>query len=189
MENLARFIFELGTLKRIRRAGWWVAGRSEPESVAEHCFRVAVLGFILATLQGADPFRTAAICLFHDIHETRLGDPHRINRRYLDYEDAERRASKDQIDAIPQKVRSWLSDLFDVMIEDETAEAQLARDADILECLVQAREYQAQGCTSVSDWIQNSYSELRSPGARKIAEVCMAMDPKDWWHRLRDHMA
>lgn len=42
-DELAEFAFELGVLKRIRRAGWWHVGVRDPESVGEHSLRVAQL--------------------------------------------------------------------------------------------------------------------------------------------------
>jgi putative hydrolase of HD superfamily len=47
----------------------------------------------------------------------------------------------------------------------ETQEAQLAKDADKLECLIQAREYQAQGHEDVPPWIETSAAALRSKTA------------------------
>lgn len=42
-------------------------GITDPESVAEHTCRAAVLGYVLTSLvEGADPMRTVAIYLFHD---------------------------------------------------------------------------------------------------------------------------
>ena len=185
MLGLAQYIYELGLLKRIRRTGWWVAGVDDPESVAEHVFRTAILGYLLATLEGADPFRTAALCLFHDAAETRVGDLHRINSRYLDSEDAEAEAFCDQAQRLPQGVRERVLGLFEEFRTMETREARIARDADLLECLVQAREYQAQGCSSVTDWINNAYAQMSSVSARQLAEACMEMDPKAWWHGLK----
>jgi putative hydrolase of HD superfamily len=185
MQGVAQYVYELGLLKRIRRTGWWVAGVDDPESVAEHTFRAAVLGYILATLEGADPFRTAVLCLFHDAAESRVGDLHRINSRYLDSQAAEARAFRDQTARLPQEAGDQLIALFDEFRAAETLEAQLARDADMLECLVQAREYQAQGCSSVTDWINNAYAQLSSSSARRLAQACMEMDPKLWWHDLK----
>jgi putative hydrolase of HD superfamily len=48
---LAAFGYELGVLKRIRRAGWWHVGVRDPESVAEHSLRVAQLAAIIAAEQ------------------------------------------------------------------------------------------------------------------------------------------
>ena len=186
MEELAHFLYEIGLLKRVRRSGWWVAGVDDPESVAEHSFRTAILGYLLATLEGADPHRTAAMCLFHDIQEARIGDLHRINHRYLDAREAESVAFRDQSERLPPEAAEGISSLFGEWQAADTVEAGLARDADSLECLIQAREYQAQGCSSVTDWINNAYGQLRSATARRLAETCMEVDPKAWWHGLKD---
>lgn len=61
---LAAYLTEAGHLKRTKRAGWWIAGVRDPESVAEHSFRVAVVGYVLALMEGANPDRTAALCVF-----------------------------------------------------------------------------------------------------------------------------
>ena len=50
----AAFAYELGVLKRIRRAGWWHAGVRDPESVAEHSLRVAQLAAIIAVEEGEE---------------------------------------------------------------------------------------------------------------------------------------
>jgi putative hydrolase of HD superfamily len=185
MEAVSHYFYELGLLKRIRRTGWWVAGVRDPESVAEHTFRAAVLGFVLANLEGADPYRTAVMCLIHDLPETRIGDLHRLNRQYLDPKDPESMAFTEQSQSLPPGIAEQFRDLFCDFEASVSREAVVARDADLLECLIQAREYQAQGCSSVADWINNAFSQLRTSSARRLAEVCMSVDPKDWWHAKR----
>jgi putative hydrolase of HD superfamily len=74
---VAAFAFELGVLKRIRRAGWWHVGVRDPESVAEHSLRVAQLASLIAAIEGAEPARAALLAVWHDSQETRTGDiPH-----------------------------------------------------------------------------------------------------------------
>jgi putative hydrolases of HD superfamily len=70
----ATFLFEMGHLKHLPRAGWLLLGVPQPETVAEHSFRVGIVGITLAVMEGADVGRTAALCLLHDAHETRIGD-------------------------------------------------------------------------------------------------------------------
>lgn len=63
---VAEFAFELGVLKRIRRAGWWHVGVRDPESVAEHSLRVAQLASLIAAIEGAEPGRAALLAVWHD---------------------------------------------------------------------------------------------------------------------------
>ncbi|GHE14048.1 hypothetical protein GCM10010339_83320 [Streptomyces alanosinicus] len=79
----ASFISEMGVLKRVARTGWWFTGNKAPESVAEHSFRVGVIGSVLAMMEGVDSARVALLCLFHDSQETRVGDIPHIGRKYL----------------------------------------------------------------------------------------------------------
>ncbi|MGW3669151.1 HD domain-containing protein, partial [Streptomyces sp. NPDC005141] len=71
---VARFLYEAGTLKNTARTGWWMAGVKEPESVADHSWRTALIATIIAKLEGADPPRAAFLAVWHDSQETRTGD-------------------------------------------------------------------------------------------------------------------
>jgi putative hydrolases of HD superfamily len=66
-----------------------------------------------------------------------------------------------------------------------TPEGELARDADLLECLFQAREYQVQGYPDVEDWITNCYAGLQSPSAKRLADACLLTKPSEWWQGLK----
>lgn len=55
-----RFAYEAGHLKHLPRAGWQLAGVAQPESVAEHSFRVGILAYVIAALEGGNPDRAAA---------------------------------------------------------------------------------------------------------------------------------
>jgi len=184
-EVVARFFYEMGQLKRAERTGWWIAGVKHPETVAEHSFRVALIGYVLAQMEGADAPRTAAICLFHDLPECRLNDLHRVARRYVNLESAEARAFSEQIGGLPQSLLNDLASLMSDFLADQSPEARLDRDADALECLIQAREYQAQGFVGVADWAEPSAASLVSKTARALAEACLQMEPSEWWQGLK----
>lgn len=77
------FIFEAGVRKRAARTGWWFAGVKQPESIAEHSFRTALIGMMLAAMEGADPARVSMLCALHDTQETRITDIPHIAKRYL----------------------------------------------------------------------------------------------------------
>src|SRR5437762_12108984 len=54
LAGVAAFLFEMGHLKHLTRAGWALLGIPQPETVAEHCFRAGAVGIALAALEGAD---------------------------------------------------------------------------------------------------------------------------------------
>src|SRR5262249_22521731 len=83
LAGAAAFLHEMGHLKQIPRAGWLLLRIANPETVAEHSARVGLVGIVLAALEGADVGHTAAMCLLHDAHETRIGDVPSVGRAYV----------------------------------------------------------------------------------------------------------
>ena len=94
---LLDFIAEAGLLKRVKRSGWWVLGIEGGESVADHSFRCAVIGYILAKMEGADPYKVLLMTLFNDIHEARISDLHKMAQRYINGKEGEDKALAEQI--------------------------------------------------------------------------------------------
>jgi putative hydrolase of HD superfamily len=185
MQNIAKYLYEIGQLKQVKRSGWWLAGIRDPESVAEHSFRTAILGYIIASLEGADPLKTAGICLFHDTHEARISDLHRVTKRYIKHREGERQAIKEQIDRLPPQIAEEVISFNDDYADRNSLEARIAHDADSLECLIQAREYQVQGYADVQDWITNCQAALKTESAKNIAEECLQVEPSAWWEGLK----
>ena len=83
LEGLSNFLYEMGLLKRSKRTGWLIAGVDNPESIAEHTFRTAIIGYLLARMEGADAHKTATLCLFHDTQESRIGDVPSVGKAYV----------------------------------------------------------------------------------------------------------
>src|SRR5271156_976721 len=102
------FFAEAGLLKRVKRSGWWVAGIKDPETVAEHCFRCAVIGYYIAYCEGADPFKVVTQTLFNDIHEARINDLHKMGHHYIDFRHAEQKVFADQIFYLDLRVKNLL---------------------------------------------------------------------------------
>jgi putative hydrolase of HD superfamily len=184
-KDLVKYLYELGQLKRVKRSGWWIAGVEDPESVAEHSFRTAAIAYFLAKLEGADAGKVTLMALFHDMGEARTNDLHRIVRRYVNWEGVDHRVIKDQSKRLPSTISEEMISVLSEFEEAISLEARIARDADLLECLVQAREYQALGYQEVVDWIMNTKAALVTDSAKKIAAECLETEPKEWWQGLK----
>lgn len=89
LSAVARFLYEAGTLKQTKRTGWWMAGVRDPESVAEHSWRTALLASVIAKLEGADPAKAAFLAVWHDSQETRTGDVNHLGKKYAPSADPE----------------------------------------------------------------------------------------------------
>lgn len=179
VEDIAKFLYEMGQLKRVKRSGWWVAGIKDPESVAEHCHRTAIIGYVLANMEGADPGKTALICLFHDALEARINDMHKLGRKYSKFD--KKLATTEQVSRLPMGISK---ELLRLLLDGGSPEAKIADDADNLECLVQAREYISQGYGNAQEWVDTSYAALKTKSAKKLAGACMRTEPNEWWQGL-----
>jgi putative hydrolase of HD superfamily len=184
-KDISKFLYEMGQLKRVKRSGWWIAGVKDPESVAEHSYRTAVIAYLLARLEGVDPGKAVLMALFHDMAESRTNDAHRIVRRYADWGGIDKKAVEEQLKRVPDEMAKQIATLFEEFEREASPEAKVVRDADLLECIVQAREYQALGYQDVSDWIFNAQAALKTESAKKIAVECLKTEPKEWWQGLK----
>jgi putative hydrolase of HD superfamily len=178
LAGTAAFLFEMGHLKNLPRAGWLLLGIPQPESVAEHSFRVGMTGIVLAAMEGADVGRTAALALMHDAHETRIGDVPSVGRAYVTtaVPDA---VTAHQTSAMPADAAKVIQDLTAEYEANETVEARLAHDADKIETLLQAVEYQGQGFDAAA-WRETSLAALRTDAGRQLAQAIGSADPQ-WW--------
>jgi putative hydrolase of HD superfamily len=183
MRAIVRLCYEAGHLKRSRRTGWWVAGIKDPESVAEHSWRTAVLAYFIAHAEGADPERTVTIGVFHDLAETRTGDIEYVGRRYLTAAPDEAIA-KDQAADLPAAMTDAFLGVIRQLEDDATPEAACARDADKLECLLQAREYQHQGHRDLEGFVTNMAAAVRTVTGKALAQAALHADPAEWWREV-----
>ena len=181
------FLFEAGYLKKLRRSGWLLAGLHDGESVAEHVFRTAVIGFVLACLEEVDPYKVASLCLFHDIQEARVSDLNPLTKRYFDQHQAESTARTELCQSLSDRVSRQLSSIFANYSDGDSAEAVIARDADLLECILQAYEYKESGFRGAGNFIAGDSSlqvQLKSASAVKLAQLAENRSSAEWWKLL-----
>lgn len=178
------FFAETGLLKRVKRSGWWVAGIKDPESVAEHCFRCAVIGYYLAHLERVDVYRVMVMTLFNDIHEARINDLHKMGHYYIDFKDAEKRVFKEQLKSLDQPIKRELSQIRQDYDRQVSRESIVARDADILECLLQAKEYDEAGHRGVEEFFNRAPDHLKTKTARALWRSMKKWKADAWWKKI-----
>jgi putative hydrolase of HD superfamily len=177
MKNLANFLFEVGMLKRTPRTGFQFLG-SGSESVAEHIFRTAIIGYTLARLDGnADVGRVVQLCLFHDIPEARTGDMNYVNKKYVQVD--EKRAVDDLARTLP--FGDDYRDTIDEFTASSSHESLLAHDADQLEMILALKEYRDLGNRNADEWYPFAVRRLKTAAAKELAETIWTTDSTKWW--------
>lgn len=183
-KRIACFLFELGMLKKIRRTGYPFLG-SGGESIADHSFRTALIGHLLALMSGYDdPSKVAMICLVHDIAEARTGDQNYVNKQYAHID--EHKAIKDATDGLPHGGGEVYKQLWEEYQSGKTLASRLAHDADQLDLLVELKEQQDLGNRYAPKWIHYVLKRLSTPEAKKLAEAILNTDWTAWWFENND---
>ncbi|MBT2227958.1 HD family hydrolase [Nonomuraea sp. NEAU-A123] len=180
---LTGLLYEIGLLKRYKRTGWLVAGVRDPESIADHSFRTAIIASVVAALEGGNPERAAFMSLFHDTQETRITDIPYIGKRYLKAAPNEE-VTADQMRGVPEPVADMVSNAVGEYEEKVSLEAVCARDADKLECLLQAIEYRERGHQNVQPWIDSSLAALKTATGKRLAEEALRTGTLEWMTRV-----
>ncbi|MFH1046488.1 MAG: HD domain-containing protein [Candidatus Omnitrophota bacterium] len=186
IDHLLQFVSEAGLLKRVKRSGWWVLGIQDPESVAEHSFRCAILGYVLAQMEGVAPYKALLMTLFNDLQEARISDLHKMSQHYIQSAQAEEKAFQEQISKLPGIMKDELSAIHREYKGQQTHAALIARDADILECLIQAKEYQEHGFTQAFKFMKKAPAFLKTKSAKKLWRQARVMPLNTWWEKLSD---
>ncbi|WP_027178552.1 HD domain-containing protein [Maridesulfovibrio bastinii] len=176
MTRLADFLFEVGMLRKTPRSGYQFLG-SGSESVADHSYRVAVLGYVLADMAGADMARTVFMCLFHDLHEARTGDFNYVNQIYN---------SSERDDALKHALEgTGLEDKifphWEELEECETLESKLAQDADQIDFILNLKEELDLGNKYAGKWLEAAVQRIRTEEGKKLTETICKTDHTDWW--------
>jgi putative hydrolase of HD superfamily len=147
-------------------------------------FGASVIASVLAAMEGADPQRAAFLALWHDSQETRITDLPHLTKSYVSAARNEL-VTRDQVASLPPPVGGMISAAVAEYEAAETQEARCARDADKLDCLLQAREYQEQGHSNVQPWIDSSLAALTTASAKQLAHEAIAQNSLSWLERAK----
>lgn len=177
MKQMINFLFELGMLKKTPRTGYQFLG-SGKESVAAHSFRMALIGYVIATQEpDADTFKTTLMCLFHDLHEARTGDHNYVNKKYVVID--EERAVKDLAGDLP--FSDEIISLTREFNARESLESRISQDADQLDLILELKEQQDLGNKYAKDWLFYALKRLYTDRAQKMAQEILNTDSTEWW--------
>jgi putative hydrolase of HD superfamily len=149
VEGTIQFMRKVGFLKKVKRSGWKRrVGVVDPESVAEHSFRCAVLAMCTADLKSLDVEKMMRMMLLHDLHEAVTGDYDHLAKMKMGERELKKRENKairEVLSNLPHILRERYYHLWLEFEQEKTCEARIARQIDSLELAFQALEYQKEG--------------------------------------------
>jgi putative hydrolase of HD superfamily len=173
IEELVDFMYLTGKLKSIPRTGWTQHDIPNPESVADHSFRVAISALFLAKSLGLDENKVVKMAVIHDMAEAVIGDivtQKGVNPLpNLDSKLSTERAALKNILAT-MGAEEFL-DLFDEYSDKYTPEAQFVHELDKLEMAVQAKEYEISTGKDLSEFYDSADQRIHLPVLRKMLDI------------------
>jgi len=181
-DQIADFVYETNIHSKTPRSGFWFLG-SGNQSVAEHLFHTAMIAYALAYFEPkADKNRVILMALVHDIGEGRTSDQNYVHQRYGRLAEAE--AVSDISKSVP--FGKEILELFHEEQERKTIEAQIVKDADILEWISTLRQEEVKGNVKAKEWIDIAVKRLKTTSAKKLVKVILKKHPDSWWFNAKD---
>ena len=127
-ERIVDLLRDAGKLKRLTRAGWIESGVCEPESVADHSYRTALLSMILADVEGLDTLVTVRMALIHDLAESRVGDlTPKVKEQTPEWEQEERGAIHDILSQLPKTLAEFYERIWEEYQEGEDSRGEASK--------------------------------------------------------------
>lgn len=173
--------YELNQLKLLLRQGWLRRGIPEErcESVAEHVFSMAMLGWWLIDQFSLelDRDRVVRMTLVHELGEIYTGDL--IPADGVPVMEKHRR----EFEALRQVVGKLASGeeilrLWEEYESGETCEARFVRQVDRLEMAFQASVYETEGFTNMDEFFQSAGLAMNDTALREVFETLAALRRK-----------
>lgn len=140
--GVLRFFVQSGRLKIEKRRGWVKKlGMSDPESVADHSYRTALMAMVISDSRGLDTERALRLALLHDLPEAIAGDAMPEERSGKLKTAVETKAMEELLKDLPPGVGRLYRGAWSDFVDGKSKEARLVRQLDKLEMAIQAWEY------------------------------------------------
>lgn len=190
------FLREAGKLKATKRMGWVLEGISQPESVADHSFRIALMALVFGlSRKDLDVDKAIKMALIHDLAECETGDI------LVDWKmEWHKKAGKDKdlggnhgitqeqkvalerkaMEALVKKTAKGkeILALWEEFEEGKTREAAFVKSLDRLEMFLQALEYEQSLKVDLSHWFYSFRNVMPDQQVREAFKEILRLRKK-----------
>mmetsp|Transcript_22465 Transcript_22465/g.64578 ORF Transcript_22465/g.64578 Transcript_22465/m.64578 type:complete len:222 (-) Transcript_22465:27-692(-) len=157
------FMRVVGKLKEVKRTGWVRSGVRGAESVADHMYRMAMMGFALGAADGVDSTKCIKMALVHDLAESLIGDlvtegeSHRQDKITREEKiRLEREALHGICDRLGGDAGEEIRSLWEEFETGDGVEARHLRDLDKFEMVLQASDYEEAQSMALPDFFRST---------------------------------
>ncbi|KAF3452886.1 hypothetical protein FNV43_RR03319 [Rhamnella rubrinervis] len=145
-------------LKTTKRAGWLRRDVKDPESVADHMYRMGVMALISSDIPGVDRDKCIKMAIVHDIAEAIVGD---ITPSDGISKTEKSRREREALDHMCKLLGGGsrakeIGDLWMEYEENSSPEAKIVKDFDKVEMILQALEYENEQGKDLDEFFQST---------------------------------
>ncbi|CAN4113309.1 unnamed protein product [Withania somnifera] len=151
-------------LKTTKRAGWVRRGVNDPESIADHMYRMGLMALIAPDMPGVDRDKCVKMAIVHDIAEAIVGDITPADGISKDEKRRrERAALEDMCKLLGGGSRAKeISDLWMEYEENSSLEAKVVKDFDKVEMILQALEYENEQGKDLEEFFESTAGKFQT---------------------------
>ncbi len=173
-QDYLNFFKTVGKSKRLLRTGWVREKVKNPESIAEHSFRVGVLAMVLSDKLEVNKEKLIKMSLIHDLGETFTGDIVWTRGELVDIKIRENK-EKEELKGLVRLFSDIedgekFVDIFEEMIQSSSKDAKIFWQIDKLETVLQAFEYEEEQGIIIEEFFLNADLFIKDKILREIFE-------------------
>ncbi|VVT49071.1 uncharacterized protein SAPINGB_P002089 [Magnusiomyces paraingens] len=193
ISNLLIFLHILQQLKKTRRTGWLNFDVEDPESIADHMYRMGIIS-MLSNNKDLDTGRCVCIALVHDMAESLVGDitpkdpvpkeeKHRRELAAMEY------LTKGLIEPFNPSAAQEILDLWNEYENVASPEARFVKDVDKFELLVQTLEFEQQheGKKDLAQFL-DTRQQIKTPEVSEWADTLLGVR-EDYWVKVKKDLS
>ncbi len=177
-QDFLNFFKIVGKSKRLPRTGWAREKVKNPESAAEHSFRVGVFAMMLAERLGVDKDKLMKMALIHDLGAALTEDMVWIRWGVVDLK-ARDRKEREEIKGIVSLFNdieggNEYIKIFEEMTLRSSKEAKIFWQVDKLEMALQALEYEQEQRKNLEEFFATADLYIKHPVLREMFEEILS---------------
>lgn len=186
LKKVLEFMHHVEKLKLNKRTGWYHHRIEQPESIADHMYRMAILSMLLPD-HNLDISKCVQLCLIHDLAEALVGDITPLDNV------AKEEKLKREKEAIDEFVNGQLSGgkigkrieaLWNEYEERKTIESRTVKDLDRFELALQGVEYEREYQTADLQPFYDQSAHIQHPRIQRWIRA-LAKEREELWKDTR----
>ncbi|XP_041018716.1 5'-deoxynucleotidase HDDC2 isoform X2 [Juglans microcarpa x Juglans regia] len=145
-------------LKKTKRTGWVRREIKDPESIADHMYRMGLMALIASDIPGVDRDKCIKMAIVHDIAEAIVGD---ITPSDGISKAEKSRREREALDHMCKLLGGGsraqeIGELWSEYEENSSPEAKVVKDLDKVEMVLQALEYENEQGKDLEEFFQST---------------------------------